>query len=132
MAITHLNWLGAPDLLFPQDDEAQTRYSNYVVAVFSGVLAAARASKFIREYTNRDGTQGLPPAHIGATSPYIDNGMVYVFYHDNANVPFVLGQFADAPALAAAEVTRAAAVTANNTLLSGLLGSDSGWQAGSN
>lgn len=132
MAITHLNRLGAADLLFPQDDVGQTRFSQYRFIAFMGVMGMARAAQFVREYTNRDGSQGLPPAHVGATSPYIDNGTIYVFYHDNANVPFVLGQFADQAALDAAEVTRAAAVTANNALTASLLGADSGWQSGSN
>lgn len=130
--ISHLNYLGAPDLLFPQDSEGQTRFTKYTVITFSGVMAMQRCARFVREYTNRDGSQGLPPSHIGATSPYIDSGMVYIFYHDNAAVPFLLGQFEDEAGLDAAEVVRAAAIAANNTLISALLGADTGWQSGSN
>lgn len=129
MAKTFLQYHGEDDLLFPMDGGDQTRYSHMQVITFAGTTAPRRCARFIREYTNRDGTQGLPPAHIGATSPYIDNGMIYFFYHDNANFPFDAADFNnDAGALAAAEVVRLAAVAANVALLDQIQGADVGWQ----
>lgn len=117
------------DLLFPMDESGQLRYNRMRVVMFSGANAASRMATFIREYTNKDGSQGLPPTHIGATSPYIDGGnMFYIFFQDNANDPFVLANFADQAAFDAAEATRAAAIVANNALIAGLQGSDTGWR----
>jgi hypothetical protein len=117
------------DLLFPMDESGQLRYNRMRVIMFSGANAAGRMATFIREYTNKDGSQGLPPNHIGATSPYIDGGnLFYIFFQDNANDPFVLANFADQAALDAVEAVRADAVAANVTLIARLQGSDVGWR----
>ena len=126
---------GADDLLFPSDSETQTRFNQMSVLMFSGASAAHRMAEFIREYTNRDGSKGLPPSHIGATSPYIDGGnLFYIFYQDNANDEFVAANFGDPAvqaninAAAAANVTRVTAAGANKTLIARLQGSDTGWR----
>jgi hypothetical protein len=131
--MAHLQRNAADDLLFPQNESGQTRFNKMRVILFSGSGAAKRTAEFVRTYTNRDGSTGLPPAHIGATSPYIDGGnLFYLFFQDNANDPFVLANFGGDPtdlvALNAAEATRALAVTANGTLLAKLQGSDTGWR----
>jgi hypothetical protein len=129
---------GGDDLLFPQGESGQTRYNQMRVIMFSGANAAQRMAEFIRSYTNRDGTKGLPMTHIGATSPYIDGGnMFYIYFQDNANDPFLQENFTnqypqDADgnliSLADAEVLRAAAIAANKALIARLQGSDAGWR----
>jgi hypothetical protein len=119
------------DLLFPMDESGQLRYNRMRVLILSGANAASRMAQFIREYTNRDGTQGLPPNHIGATSPYIDGGnMFYIYFQDNAEDPHNDANFptADGITHAAAEAIRADAIAANNTLIAKLQGSDTGWR----
>ena len=120
----------ADDLLFPQSESGQTRFNKMRVLMFSGARAPYRMAEFIRSYTNRDGSIGLPPAHIGATSPYIDGGnLFYIYFQDNANDPFVLANFGDNQGnLDAAETTREDAKDANDTLIARLQGSDTGWR----
>ena len=121
---------GEDDLLFPQDDTGQTRYRHMKVLMFSGANAPMRMAQFIRDYTNADGTQGLPSSHIGATSPYIDGGnMFYIYYHDNAQVEFVQAMGLSEAQVTAAESIRSAAVNSNKTLIAGLQGSDGGWRS---
>ena len=125
----------ADDLLFPQDESGQTHYNQMRVLMFSGAHAPHRMAEFIRSYTNRDGTKGLPMTHIGATSPYIDGGnLFYIYFQDNANDPHLAENF---PAVdkdggqithGAAETTRAAAIVANDALIARLQGSDTGWR----
>lgn len=135
---------GADDLLFPSDSETQTRYNHMSVLMFSGASAAHRMAEFIREYTNRDGTQGLPPSHVGATSPYIDGGnLFYIFYQDNAKDPFIMDMFPandDAAGrddvfddgtnvtLDSLNLIRTNADAANKILIARLQGSDTGWR----
>ena len=121
---------GADDLLFPSDSETQTRFNQMSVLMFSGASAAHRMAEFIREYTNRDGSKGLPPSHIGATSPYIDGGnLFYIFYQDNAADPHLLVNFANNQANTdTANATRTAAQSANKLLIARLQGSDTGWR----
>jgi len=128
MAHTFLQYRGADDLLFPMDAADQTRFDQMQVVTFTGASAPRRCARFIREYTNRDATRGLTPAHIGATSPYIDNGMVYLFYQDNAQIAFTADDIADAGDLAAANAARLLAIAANTTLTNQLQGADTGWQ----
>ena len=121
----------ADDLLFPSDESGQTRYNQMRVIMFSGAHAAQRMAEFIRSYTNRDGSVGLPMTHIGATSPYIDGGnLFYIYFQDNANDPHLLANFpaADGTTHVQAEAARTAAVTANNALIARLQGSDTGWR----
>ena len=119
----------ADDLLFPQNESGQTRFNHMSVSVFNGAYAPHHMATFIREYTNRDGSVGLPPAHIGATSPYIDGGnQFYIYYQDNAKDPHLRENFATDEAHAAAEVTRAEAIIANDALRKRLIGSDAGWR----
>tara|TARA_Y100000592_G_C5480603_1_gene325209 strand:- start:5723 stop:6109 length:387 start_codon:yes stop_codon:yes gene_type:complete len=121
---------GADDLLFPQSDASQTRYRHMTVLMFSGANAPMRMAQFIRDYTNADGTQGLPSSHIGATSPYIDGGnMFYIYYHDNAQVEFTQAMGLSAGQVTAAEALRTAAKAANKTLIANLQGSDGGWRS---
>lgn len=121
---------GTDDLLFPQDDTGQTRYRHMTVLMFSGSNAPMRMAQFIRDYTNADGTRGLPSSHIGATSPYIDGGnMFYIYYHDNAQVVFTEEIIANEASRNTANTTRLAAVDANKTLIAGLQGSDGGWRS---
>ena len=126
---------GADDLLFPSDSETQTRFNQMRVLMFSGASAAHRMAEFIREYTNRDGTKGLPPSHIGATSPYIDGGnLFYIYYQDNANDPFIDKDFpvndldGNAITFNDAKGLQAAAQADNKTLIARLQGSDTGWR----
>lgn len=127
--MAHLQRNNADDLLFPQSSEGQTRFTKMTVLMFSGASAPHRMAEFIREYTNRDSTKGLPSSHIGATSPYIDGGnLFYIYYHDNANEEFLAANFVDAPALAAAAALQVAAAAANKTLIARLQGSDTGWR----
>lgn len=129
---------GKIDLLFPYDESGQGRFSHMRVLMLSGANAASRMAEFIRSYTNRDGTIGLPSIHIGATSPYIDGGnLFYIFYQDNANDPFVAGMFANVNdvygdssnvTLNNLEATRLAAVQSNTTLIARLQGGDQGWK----
>jgi hypothetical protein len=128
MPISFPQYRGADDLLFPMDGPDQTRFDRMQVITFSGASAPRRCAQFIREYTNRDSTQGLPPAHIGATSPYIDNGMIYLFYQDNAQAEFTEDEIGDANTRADANTNRLLAVESNSTLVSQLQGADSGWQ----
>lgn len=128
MPISFPQYRGADDLLFPMDGPDQTRFDQMQVITFSGASAPRRCARFIREYTNRDTTRGLSPAHIGATSPYIDNGMIYLFYQDNARVEFTAEEITDPADLAAANADRLLAVESNTTLVSQLQGADSGWQ----
>lgn len=128
MAISFPQYRGADDLLFPMDGPDQTRFDQMQVITFSGGSGPRRCAQFIREYTNRDGTRGLPPAHIGATSPYIDNGMIYLFYQDNARVEFTVEEIPNADDLAAANAARILVIDSNTTLVSQLQGADSGWQ----
>lgn len=121
------------DILFPQTESAQTRFEFMRCIQFSGANAPLRMARFIREYTNRDGSKGLPPSHIGATSPYIDGGnLFYIYYNDNAAEAFThvdeVGDLAIYADLAAAQAGQAAAVTANTNLISSLQGSDYGWR----
>jgi len=119
------------DLLFPMDESGQLRYNRMRVLMLSGANAASRMAQFIREYTNKDGTQGLPPNHIGATSPYIDGGnMFYIYFQDNAEDPHNAANFPTAEGIthADAEAIRADAIAANNTLIAKLQGSDTGWR----
>jgi hypothetical protein len=120
---------GAPDLLFPMDESGQTRFSHMTLITFTGSQYALQCAKFIREYTNRDGSQGLSPSHIGATSPYIDSNMIYLFFHDNALDAFTQDD-ADGAGLVLADIeaTRVAAAEANAALKSALLGSAPGWR----
>lgn len=129
----------ADDLLFPQNESGQTHYNQMRVLMFSGSNAPQRMAEFIRSYTNRDGTTGLPMTHIGATSPYIDGGnLFYIYFQDNANDPHLAANFVagnlptDAAGneitLAAAELLRAAAITDNKALIARLQGSDAGWR----
>jgi hypothetical protein len=111
------------------EDSGQTRFNKMQVLILSGITAPMRIAKFTREYTNRDGSVGLPPSHIGATSPYIDGGgHFYMFYHDNANDAFTATDISDAGDLTAAEVVRVAAVASNKTLITGVQGTDSGFR----
>ena len=126
---------GADDLLFPSDSETQTRFNQMRVLMFSGASAPHRMAEFIREYTNRDGTKGLPPSHIGATSPYIDGGnLFYIYYQDNCNDTFIDKDFpvndqdGNAISFANAQVLQTAAQNANKTLIARLQGSDTGWR----
>lgn len=119
----------ADDLLFPQSESGQTRFNKMRVLMFSGAGAPYRMAEFIRSYTNRDGSAGLPPAHIGATSPYIDGGnLFYIYFQDNADDPFVLANFDNQGDLDAAESTREDAKDANDILIARLQGSDTGWR----
>jgi hypothetical protein len=125
----------ADDLLFPQNESGQTRYDQMRVLMFSGAHAPHRMAEFIRSYTNRDGTIGLPMTHIGATSPYIDGGnLFYIYFQDNANDPHLAENFPAVDKAGAqithgdAETTRAAAIVANNALIARLQGSDTGWR----
>ena len=125
----------ADDLLFPQNESGQTHYNQMRVIMFSGSNAPQRMAEFIRSYTNRDGTTGLPMTHIGATSPYIDGGnLFYIYFQDNANDPHLAVNFPAADAagnpitLAAAELLRANAITDNKALIARLQGSDAGWR----
>lgn len=132
------NHAGKNDVLFPFDESGQGRFSQMRVLMLSGANAGGRIAEFIRSYTNRDGTQGLPSIHIGATSPYIDGGnLFYIYYQDNANDPFIEGGFADTDdvygdssgvTFAQLEATRANAITANETLIKRLQGGDIGWK----
>lgn len=125
----------ADDLLFPQNESGQTHFDQMRVLMFSGAHAPHRMAEFIRSYTNRDGTTGLPMTHIGATSPYIDGGnLFYIYFQDNANDPHLVENF---PALdgagneishATAETTRTNAIAANDALIARLQGSDTGWR----
>lgn len=129
---------GGDDLLFPQSESGQTRYNQMRVVMFSGAGAAQRMAEFIRSYTNRDGSKGLPMTHIGATSPYIDGGnLFYIYFQDNANDPFLQENFTnqypqDADnnviTLVEAEARRAAAIVENKALITRLQGSDTGWR----
>lgn len=121
---------GLDDLLFPQDSEGQTRFNKMTVIMFSGASAPHRMAEFIREYTNRDGTKGLPSSHIGATSPYIDGGnLFYIYYHDNANDEFVNADFPiNGTSFADATALQVAAAATNKTLIARLQGSDTGWR----
>ena len=129
----------ADDLLFPQNESGQTHFDQMRVVMFSGAHAPHRMAEFIRSYTNRDGTAGLPSTHIGATSPYIDGGnLFYIYFQDNANDPHLAENFpvGNLPVdkdgnditHADAEATRAAAIVANNALIARLQGSDTGWR----
>lgn len=138
--MSHLQRNGDNDLLFPLSESGQGRFDNMTVATFSGANASQRMATFIREYTNRDGTQGLPPAHIGATSPYIDGGnLFYIYFQDNANKAFTLAEFPGTSVddvwndntdikLASLNATRLLAVADNKTLIARLQGSDTGWR----
>lgn len=130
MAITYPNYLGAPDPLFPMNGGDQVRFSQMQCIHFNGSLYTTNCARFIREYTNRDGTNGLPPTHIGATSPYITDNMIFLFYHDNAKEVFTEDE-ADALGipLATLEATRAAAVAANLALTNSIHGSETGWRS---
>ncbi len=129
---------GRIDLLFPYEESGQGRFSQMRVLMLSGANAASRMAEFIRSYTNRDGTQGLPSIHIGATSPYIDGGnLFYIFYQDNANDPFTNSMFADSNdvygdnsnvTVANLNATRTAAVQSNTLLIARLQGGDQGWK----
>ena len=121
------------DLLFPFSESGQNRYRYMTCIQFSGTNAPQRMAKFIREYTNRDGSQGLPPGHIGATSPYIDGGnLFYIYFNDNAAEAFTtedeIGDKKTYTTLNAAQTGQAAAVQANKTLIASLQGSDTGWR----
>lgn len=125
----------ADDLLFPMDESGQGRFNQMRVLMLSGAGAGMRMAEFIRSYTNRDGSKGLPSIHIGATSPYIDGGnLFYIFFQDNANDPHVAANFpatdaaGNAISHADAEATRAAAIAANDELIARLNGSDRGWK----
>ena len=121
---------GSDDLLFPQEDTGQTRYRHMTVIMFSGAKAPIRMAQFIRDYTNADGTQGLPAAHIGATSPYIDGGnLFYIYFHDNAQVAFTVAMGLSAAQVITAESARATAKAANKILIADLQGSDGGWRS---
>ena len=132
------NDAGKNDVLFPFDESGQGRFNQMRVLMLSGANAGSRVAEFIRSYTNRDGTQGLPSIHIGATSPYIDAAnLFYIYYQDNANDPFIETGFASSNdvygdgsnvTFAQLEATRAAAIVANNALISRLQGSDQGWK----
>lgn len=132
------NDAGKNDVLFPFDESGQGRFSQMRVLMLSGANAGSRMAEFIRSYTNRDGSQGLPSIHIGATSPYIDGGnLFYIFYQDNANDPFIESGFANSNdvygdssnvTFAQLEATRAAAIVSNRTLINRLQGSDQGWK----
>jgi hypothetical protein len=129
MATTFLTRNGAPDLLFPSDESGQVRFSQMHVIMFTGSAFALQCAKFIREYTNRDGSLGLSPSHIGATSPYLIDNMIYLFYQDNAREPFTQDDADGAGmVLADMEATRLAALAANTTLKSNLHGSEPGWR----
>lgn len=83
--MAYLQRQGADDKLFNLEDGGQTRFSQMRVLTFVGPTALLRCAEFIRRYTNKDGTEGLPPSHIGATSPYIDGAnLCHLFFHDNA------------------------------------------------
>jgi hypothetical protein len=108
--------------------------------MFTGANAPRRLAEFIRSYTNRDGTTGLPMTQIGATSPYIDGGnLFYIYYQDNANDPFTIDMFPGAVdnvwgdgtnvTLASLNATRLNAVNSNKTLVARLQGSDTGWRS---
>ena len=87
--MAYLQKQGADDKLFNLDDTGQTRFEHMQVLTFVGPTALLRCAEFIRRYSNKDGTTGLPPAHIGATSPYIDGAnLCHLFYHDNAMEDF--------------------------------------------
>ena len=87
--MAYLERLGNDDTLFNLADSGQTRFSQMRVLTFVGPTALLRCAEFIRRYSNKDGTTGLPPAHIGATSPYIDGAnLCHLFYHDNAMEDF--------------------------------------------
>tara|TARA_B100000214_G_scaffold375560_1_gene362687 strand:+ start:4848 stop:5279 length:432 start_codon:yes stop_codon:yes gene_type:complete len=121
------------DLLFPQGEAGQTRFAFMKCIQFSGSNAPQRMARFIQNYTNRDGSKGLPSSHIGATSPYIDGGnLFYIYYNDNASEAFThvdeVGDGLTYADLAAAQAGQAAAVTANNTLIASIQGSDAGWR----
>ena len=136
-----LNRFQTKDLLFPFDESGQQRYNQMQVIMFTGVNAARRLAEFIRSYTNRDGTTGLPMTQIGATSPYIDGGnLFYIYYQDNANDPFLMEMFpgnnvndvfndGTNVTLASLEQTRTNAVDANKILVARLQGSDTGWRS---
>lgn len=129
MAVEFPSYKGAPDLLFPMSESGQTRFSQMSLITFTGSRYALQCAKFIREYTNRDGSRGLSPTHIGATSPYINDNMIYLFYHDNAAEEFTQAEADGAGvALADLEATRLAANTANTSLKNTLLGSEPGWR----
>lgn len=135
---------GQNDLLFPSDESGQQRYNQMRVIMFSGAHAPLRMAQFIREYSNRDGSTGLPMTQIGATSPYIDGGnLFYIYFQDNAKDPFTMDMFPgndDAAGkldiwddgsdvtLASLELIRTNANTANTTLIAKLQGSDTGWR----
>lgn len=129
------------DLLFPYDESGQQRYNQMRVIMFSGANAPSRMAKFIREYTNRDGTKGLPMTQIGATSPYIDGGnLFYIYFQDNAKDAFTLDMFPGndandvwndgnaAVSLASLNLIRTNADDANTALIAQLQGSDAGWR----
>lgn len=83
--MAYLKRLGNDDELFNMSDSGQTRFVHMKVLTFVGPTALLRCAQFIREYKNKDGTVGLPPSHIGATSPYIDgSNQCHLFFHDNA------------------------------------------------
>ena len=133
---------GQNDLLFPSDESGQQRYNQMRVIMFSGSNAAQRMAQFIREYTNRDGSIGLPMTQIGATSPYIDGGnLFYIYFQDNAKDPFIIDMFPGndpddvwndgnaAVTLASLNLIRTNADAANKILIAKLQGSDSGWRS---
>ena len=130
MAVTFENYGNGLDPLFPMTESGQTRYSHMICYQFVGSRFAASCARFIREYTNRDGTRGIPASHIGATSPYITDNMIYFFFQDNAKIPFTQDE-ADGLGvdLATLEATRAAAVAANATLVANVVGSEYGWRS---
>jgi hypothetical protein len=130
---------GTDDFLFPQSESGQTRFAQMSVAIFNGANASGRMAEFIRLYKNRDGTIGLPPTHIGATSPYIDAGNIfYIYYNNNVNTPFIDAMFANAAdvhgdgsnvTVGALNTARLTYIVENKTLLARLQGSDTGWRS---
>ena len=120
--MAYLKRRGNDDFLFNLDDTGQTRFSQMQVLTFVGPTALLRCAEFIRRYSNKDGTTGLPPAHIGATSPYIDGAnLCHLFYHDNAMEDFDQqgGDQANNPA-------RDARRAANDALVQELTGASKG------
>lgn len=110
--MAYLQRQGADDKLFNLDDSGQTRFSHMQVLTFVGPTALLRCAEFIRRYQNKDGTTGLPPSHIGATSPYIDGAnLCHLFYHDNTaenfDVDGNIGTYRAANALLIQELTGA-------------------------
>lgn len=132
MDISILSYKGAPDLLMTVNGD-QIRFTYMRCLQFTGAQYTANCARFISEYTNRDGTVGLPPVHIGATSPYITDNMIFLFFNDNAQDAFVQAEIDAANAqgagttLAAAEATRLAAVAANATLVASVT-TERGWR----